>query len=178
METFRPYHGGDKHGNTFPVFQYCCKDHKFLNVDTPKSFMPRLSKPKEMPRLVALYIAEAAKNRSYVLKKRDEIFAKYVFPILFFYLAEDQLKRENTPDSARLFLTFIDGDREIYYRQINDSFGALIQDTCRLIASSHLYSFSDFFEKEGATPLWHAPTQEAVDYLENAFPDIYATIMS
>jgi hypothetical protein len=174
MSSLRKYPGSDKHGNSFPVYQYLVEDYKGLNTDVPGIFKAREEKEKKLNRLLAYYIAHAAQNKDIFISRRDDTLLNYVAPILLYFKATDSLEAGEGSQYERYSPKAMGGSttEEQYDYYSKGDFWVLAELSGYIVAST-LRPFDDCFERGQFQIMWAFASKTGIEKLKTEWPDIF-----
>jgi class 3 adenylate cyclase len=178
MKHFREFTALDKHGDTFPVFQFVDEELAYLNTATPEAF--RSNEIADFARrpltgLCAWTIALAHKRREFFAAKKDEPRFADIANTLLYHLALDEVSRKKaTPFKKHQLKTYKAGfasveDQYNFYRSQDVN---LIAELSDFIVEKHYKPFNNCFGGESDHKLLAFPTAEGLRKLREEFPDL------
>ena len=178
MKHFREFTALDKHGDTFPVFQFVDEELTYLNTATPEAFRSNEIADfahRPLTLLCAWTIALAHKRREFFAAKRDEPRFTPIATTLLYHLALDEVSRKKaTPFQKHQLKTYKAGfasieDQYNFYKAQDVN---LIAELADFISEKHYKPFQNYFEGEPAHKLLAFPSAEGLRKLREEFPNL------
>lgn len=174
MSSLRRYPGSDKHGNSFPVYQYFTENRRGLNTDVPSVFKPPEEKVKKLNRLLAYYIAHSAQNKEFFFSRREDTLVSYVGPVLLYLKAIDSLEKRKASQYEKVSLHTRGGTtiEEQYDYYCKDDFWVLAELKDHIVEKI-LQPFDDCFEGMQFGTMWSFASKTGIEKLKSEWPDIF-----
>ncbi|BAU27648.1 class 3 adenylate cyclase [Aneurinibacillus soli] len=95
--SFRDYTAKIKHGDTLSVYQYVNHVIDYLNTDEPLFIhKPPVEIEESLDKRTAYYMAQAIKNKEFLLSKVEENASSYICMVILWFLAIDSEGKDNS----------------------------------------------------------------------------------
>jgi len=178
MKHFREFAALDKHGETFPVYQFVDEELAYLNTATPEAF--RINEIADfghqpLTLLCAWTIALAHKRREFFAAKKDEPRFALIATTLLYHLALDEASRKKaTPFKKHQLKTYKAGfasieDQYNFYKAQDVN---LIAELAEFIEEKHYKPYQNCFDGESDHKFHAFPSAEGLRKLREEFPNL------
>jgi class 3 adenylate cyclase len=176
--AFRELPGGDKHGNSFPVYQLI-RDGEGLNTEWPTKFKPSSPSRSKLSYYVAHFISNAAHYHDFLSKHRRAVGFDYASTILLHLLTLDSMDNINkSPLQNPSERVKIAGDDPLLptYKKIQESEFWVRAEFSTEIAGK-LTSYGECFEDGNYSKLWAFPSEYGKHRVQNELPEIWKAVV-